>query len=223
MKSLYIFDLDGTLIDSLASIQKNWNNTAANLGLRELPIELFRYFAGDGSFELCSRALDYYNLPFESGEREKYLREVYRTYTEVYNVAPVDIEPFEGMTDVLEKLKKSGKKLAVTTNKPDMIARNICNCKFKGLFDFIIGLKDGVEKKPNPEMVFMALKSLSKSADDAIYFGDTNTDMMTGKNASIFTVGVLWGFRPKEELEEHADIVIDNVKDILTIEKMCKF
>ena len=126
------------------------------------------------------------------------------------------VEPYEHMIWALNELKKKGIRIAVFSNKPHESAISVVETIFgKGMFDYIQGQTDRIPIKPDPTGVFEILNKFSAGKDECLYFGDTNTDMLTGHNAGITAVGVTWGFRPRSELEEYkADIIIDSAREI---------
>lgn len=127
------------------------------------------------------------------------------------------VKPYEGIPELLEELKKRGMKIAVLSNKPHHATLDVIESLFgKDYFDVVQGQVDGVPIKPDPAGVFRILDRFGLNADEVLYMGDTATDMKTGKAAGAFTVGVLWGFRDRKELEEgHADAIIAQPLDLL--------
>ena len=128
------------------------------------------------------------------------------------------VKPYEGIPETLDALKKAGIKIAVFSNKPHERTVDVVETLFgKGYFDEILGQADGRPKKPSPNGVFELAKKLDVEVQDIAYVGDTSTDMMTGKSAGAWTIGVLWGFRGRDELEKYkADVIIDKPSDILS-------
>ena len=126
------------------------------------------------------------------------------------------VEPYPHVIESLHALKDKGIKIAVFSNKPHESAVNVVETIFgKGLFDHVQGQTDRIPIKPDPAGVYEILKKIGVKKEECLYFGDTNTDMMTGHNAGLYTVGVTWGFRPRAELEEYkADCIIDSAADI---------
>jgi len=151
---------------------------------------------------------------------EEVFRKVYTDYTGAYdsNVTYLT-EPYDGIMDTLKALKKKGLKLAVLSNKPNLATVSVIEELFgKGFFDICRGAMEGCPKKPDPTAVFEILGQLKVKKSECAYFGDTGIDMKTGKAAGLYTVGVSWGFRLREELEENgADRIIDSPSEILNI------
>ncbi len=213
MKKAVIFDLDGTLADSLESMQYCSNYAIGTCGFPEIPLEKFKIFVGDGAETLIRRCLAY------SGDVEgEYFEKAFLQYQMFFKEhCMYHVKPYDGICSMLEELKKNGIKIAVFSNKPHERTVDVVESLFgKGYFDEILGQSDKRPKKPHPDGVFYLAEKMQVSMEDVVYVGDTNTDMMTGKSANAWTVGVLWGFRDREELEKfRADVIIDKPSDIL--------
>lgn len=207
-----IFDLDGTLTRTQESIARPINMTLKYYGLPEQPVEDYNYFAGDGIKNALERALK------AAGDAEAtHLEEGLPMCRKWMNEDPLyHVEPFPHVIESLHALKDKGIKIAVFSNKPHESAVNVVETIFgKGLFDHVQGQTDRIPIKPDPAGVYEILKEFGVKKEECLYFGDTNTDMMTGHNAGLYTVGVTWGFRPRAELEEYkADCIIDSAADI---------
>ncbi len=213
MIKLVVFDLDGTLTDSLASIQYCANGALEACGLEGFSADRYRYFVGDGMPELIKRCTE------AAGDKdqvhfEKAL-EVYKTLFQEYCM--YQVVPYDGILELLEELKNRQIKIAVNSNKPHDRAVEVVEQIFgKGYFDLVIGQSEERPKKPSPEGVFYILEKLGVKSEEVLYLGDTDTDMQTGKQAFAFTVGVLWGFREREELEQNqADAIITHPLEAL--------
>lgn len=208
MIKVCIFDLDGTLARTQESIARPVNMTLAHYGLPEQPVEAFNYFAGDGIKNALKRAL------IASGDTEAtHLEEGLPMCRKWMQEDPCYmVEPYDNVVWALEELKKKGIRIAVFSNKPHESAVSVVETIFgKGMFDHIQGQTDRIPIKPDPEGVAEILRKFGFDRDECLYFGDTNTDMMTAANAGVTSVGVTWGFRPRAELEEYgADIIIDD-------------
>ena len=212
MIKLCIFDLDGTLARTQASIARPVNMTLAHYGLPEQPVDAFNYYAGDGIRNALKRALA------DAGDPEgKYLEEGLPMCRAWMEEDPLYlVEPYDHIVESLHLLKENGIKIAVFSNKPHNSAVNVVETIFgKGMFDYIQGQTDRIPIKPDPAGVYEILAEFGASHDEVLYFGDTNTDMLTAHNAEVTAVGVSWGFRPRAELEEYkADIIIDDPAEI---------
>ena len=213
MKKAVIFDLDGTLADSLESIWYCSNYAIGTCGFPERPLEKYKVFVGNGADTLIRRCL-VYSGDLECSCFEKAFLQYKMFFKEncMYHV-----KPYEGIVETLDSLKKAGVKLAVFSNKPHERTIDVVESLFgKGYFDEILGHSDKFPKKPNPQGVFHLAQKMGIAMEDIAYVGDTGTDMETGKGAGAFTIGVLWGFRDREELEKfQADVVIEHPKELI--------
>ena len=236
-----IFDLDGTLSDSLESMAYTANRALSEEGLKELPTANFRYYAGNGAKELVRGYLrDTERLTEEAAKAQAskygvtlnpdaaahdphneasfdYYYDIYMREFAVY--CTYKVKPYAGIPEVLRALKARGMKLAVCSNKPDHQAKDVIKDLFgEGLFDEVHGQRPGVPRKPSPAGPLQIAAAFSVQPSECLYFGDTNTDMQTGKSAGMHTIGVLWGFRDRAELEaNHADGIVEKPSDILNL------
>lgn len=213
MKKAVVFDLDGTLSNSIESLKYCGDRAVEPFGCGPFTEEQYKYFVGDGSANLIKRCL-------AAGGEEKltYFDEAFALYQEIFREhCMYHVRPYDGIRELLGALKERGVKLAVLSNKPHAETVNVIEALFgKDYFDVIQGQQEGVAIKPSPEGVFLVLDRLGVKAEDILYLGDTATDMRTGKGAGAFTVGALWGFRKREELEENqADAIIENPLQLL--------
>lgn len=212
-----IFDLDGTLADTVVSIAYNGNRALAALGLKTHPIEQYQYFAGDGSDELVRRC-----LRASGDEKLEHYEEMKKIYGAFFQKDCLyQVKPFDGMIPALKHIKQEGIKIAVLSNKPHESAIKVVETLFgKGFFDHIQGQQEGIPRKPSPIGALHTAEIFSVKPEECLYFGDTNTDMQTGKSAGMKTVGVTWGFRKRQELEQnHADLLIDYPEQIVQLVK----
>lgn len=207
-----IFDLDGTLANTLNSIAYFANNALKKHNLPEIPTEHYRYHVGDGEKNLIIRMLS-----DVGANEEEYLSSVRSLYNKSYDDNFLYLtEAYEGIIPLLSSLKEKGMKLAVLSNKPHETTYKIVNTLFPDTFDVVYGKREGYPIKPDPKSVFEILEELHVSSAETMYFGDTKTDMLTGKGAGIFTVGVTWGFRDEAELKANgADVVVKCPDEIL--------
>lgn len=213
MKKAVIFDLDGTLTDSIYSIKYSGDKMLEHFGYGPFPVERYKYFIGDGAANLVRRALT------ASGDTELvHFEEAYSLYREIFKEnCMYRVRPYEEIPELLAALKAQEIRIAVLSNKPHAETVNVIETLFgRNSFDVIQGQKENVAIKPSPEGVFRILEQLNMKVSDILYLGDTATDMKTGKNAGAFTVGALWGFRDKQELEEGgADVIISHPLELL--------
>ena len=215
MKRAVIFDLDGTLLDTIDSMEAAGTQMLREMGLPRQPRERYRQFAGDGAKMLVTRALEAGGVtdPAEV-ERAFSIYMGYFAKTCTYHVVP-----YPGIPELLQELKQRGLRLAVLSNKPDRQTRDVVErCFGTAEFDLILGQRDGVPKKPAPDGALWIAREFSLSPEEFLYVGDTNVDMQTGLAAGMPAVGVLWGFRDRKELEEnHAWRIIDHPAELLEL------
>ena len=214
MKKAVIFDLDGTLADTIASITYCGNLALSRFGLPSFGEEDYKRFVGDGAAMLVRRA-----LLAAGDERLEHFDEVYETYLEIFaKDCMYQVKPYEGICALLEELKRLSVRIAVLSNKPDRDSLRVVEALFgKGYFDFVQGQRADIPRKPDPAGVYRIMEAFVLPAGDFLYVGDSGVDMKTGRAAGIFTVGVLWGFRDRKELVENgADAVISKPLELLS-------
>ena len=194
MKKLCIFDLDGTLVNSIEDIAFAVNRGLKLMGLPDHPVSAFNLFVGDGMYKLCERA-----LPEDCQERVNELLMLYNDY--YIKHCCVLTKPYDGIPELLKALKASGIQIAVLSNKPHPQTVNVINNLFgSGVFDYVLGQKPEFPVKPNPEALIHLIESAGVSLEDAVNIGDSNVDIILGRNAGIDSIGVSWGFRGRNEL-----------------------
>ena len=204
--------MDGTTVNTINSIAHFANKALNKFGLPSIETERYKLLVGNGAVTLVKRMIA------ETGGSAEQFEKVLNEYNTTYdNDFMYLTKPYEGITGLLESLKKSGIKTAIVSNKPDSTAKKVSDKLFgEKLIDVCFGAREGVPLKPDPAAVFEVMEILGAAPQECLYIGDTAVDMTTGKNAGIFTIGVLWGFRDRKEIESAgADIVTDNVNDIL--------
>ena len=221
MYKAYVFDLDGTIIDSLVTIAECFNGELKKIGYKPIENELYKYLVGDGSKILTERAVDHIierdGLNINDKEREELINKLHNSYLNSYNSMDDDFtKVYDGVRESLSYLKSKGALLAVCTNKPEKAAYTVIENNFgREYFDYIIGVEDDDNRKPNPFMMERLMEALKLKKEDIAYFGDTSTDMMTAKNVDVFGVGVTWGFREEDELIQYgADKIIHSPLEI---------
>ncbi len=197
----------------MVSIAHCTNLLMEEYGFPPVELEKFKYLVGDGSKALIQRALE------PNGIKDPEEVDVaFARYMEIFQEGcTYKVVPCAGVPELIAELKKKSVKVGVCTNKPHLQAVKVVETAYpKGTFDIILGQSDERAKKPAPDMALYVADKLSAAPEDCLYLGDTNTDMQTGKNAGMFTIGVLWGFRPKEELvENHADAIVERPLQVL--------
>lgn len=220
-----IFDLDGTLLNSIYALQESVNRTLAHFGLEPITEEDTKTFVGDGYKKLIERALHHRN----DSDPEHY-EEGIRLYQEIFKeYCLYRVEPYDGIPELLRFLKEQGIRTAVLSNKPhERTADNIRGTLGMEQFDRVYGEREaqGIPKKPSPEGLWKILEELQIEKENCLYLGDTNTDMITAGAAGVAAVGAAWGFRSREELEAFSPClvadtpwqVIDYIKGVNRIE-----
>ncbi len=215
MNKAIIFDLDGTLSNTIDTIAYFCNLTLEHFGFEPIETEKYKYLVGDGAKVLVERMLKTTGAPAEKFD------EVFPFYVEAYDKDFMFLtRPYDGITQMLDTLKTKGIKTAVLTNKPHATACKIIEDLFGDRILLCRGVKDDGVCKPAPDGVYEILETFGLDKDDVLYVGDSGTDMQTGKNAGLFTIGVSWGFRKRDELEENgADAIIDKPAELLNFVK----
>ena len=209
-----IFDLDGTIEDTVESIAYVANQVLEHFQMEPQPVDDFRYFAGDGADEMMRRCMT------AAGGDLKYLEEGRAMFRSMFAVNPLyKVKAYPGVRETLEELKNRGAKLAVFSNKPHGAAIKAVEAIYgEEFFHVIQGQEDRLPKMPAPEGAWEVAARLGVKPEECVYIGDTNTDMQTGNAAGMTTVGVLWGFRDRKELEEnHAHKIISRPEELLEI------
>lgn len=195
----YIFDLDGTLLDTLTDLAASCNYALRTHGMPEHSIDDVRRFVGNGVRLLMERA-----VPDGAGHPD--FEATFATFREHYMQHSLDTtRPYSGIPEVLAELKKRGCRLAVVSNKMMAATVELCRHFFPDTIEVAIGENEaaGIRKKPAPDTVFAALKELGVEKDGAVYVGDSDVDFRTSVNAGIPCVSVLWGFRDRDFLIQH--------------------
>lgn len=208
-----IFDLDGTLGDTLDSLVYSVDKTLKEMHLPAITQDQCRSFVGNGARYLMERALE-----AAGDEGHSRIEEGMEVYGRIFDEnCTYHLQPYEGIMQLLGSLKDRGIRLAVLSNKPHRqtvkVVHAMCG---EGVFDYIQGQKEGIPRKPDPAGVHYALEKLGVSKEECLYIGDSEVDIATGKNAGTKTIGVSWGFRGKEELKAAgAEYIIDKAEELL--------
>lgn len=194
-----IFDLDGTLANTLNSIAYFGNTALAILGMGPIEAEEYRLLVGNGADVLMERML----AKVGSQPEVHVVKKLREEYDRLYESQPMKlVTTYPGLKELLGELKDRGYKLGVLSNKPDNMTKYIAGELYGELPEIIRGQREGVPKKPDPTAVLQMAKDLCLKPEDILYVGDSGVDMETGRNGGMDTCGVLWGFREREELIE---------------------
>lgn len=214
MIKLCIFDLDGTILDTLSAIAYFGNNALVKCGFPAISEEHYKYFAGDGRIILVHRMLGF--LDADTPENYKKVGDLYDFE---YEKAPnFKTKPFPDIQNLLTELINTGIKIAVLSNKPDNVAQDAIKIFFGDSFDYVQGAVNNVRSKPEPDTALKICAKFGISPSETLFIGDTNVDILTGKNAKMKTCGVLWGFRDKAELSScGADFIVNKPLEIIKI------
>lgn len=206
MKKTVIFDLDGTLLNTLDDLADSTNYALSKFGYPTRTIEEVRQFVGNGVAKLIERAIpEGKNNP----NFEKCLAIFKENYAQnMYNKTA----PYNGIIEMLSNLKSKGIKIAVVSNKFDLAVKELCKKYFEGFIDFAAGENEaqGIKKKPAPDTVISVLSEFNFAPEDAVYIGDSDVDIMTAKNSKMPCISVTWGFRDEKFLLENGATILIN-------------
>lgn len=204
-----LFDLDGTLLDTLGDLRLGVNLVLERHGYPERTLEEIRCFVGNGARQLMRLALP-------EGTAAEELEAILKEYLDWYAVNfCVKAAPYAGVKAVVEELAQKGVKVAIVSNKPDATTKKLGEMFFPGLPAF--GQRDDIPKKPAPEMVWKAMEALGVTAEEAVYVGDSEVDVQTARNAGLPLVAVSWGFRTVEQLlEAGAETIVHTAEELLS-------
>ena len=208
-----IFDLDGTLTDSIESITYSANEALKHVGYGPFNQEAYKRFVGDGAKTLLERC-----LKNRGDEKLAHFSELEQEYKKIFKeYCTYKVTPYEGIVSLLEELRRNEIQIAVLSNKPHEQTVKVVESIFgEDCFDMVVGQNSDIAKKPSPDGIYYISEHLNIPISEIIYVGDTDTDMKAGKRAGALTVGVLWGFRNREELQKNeADIIIQYPDELL--------
>lgn len=213
---LVVFDLDGTLINSLEDLADSANWMLLQHGYPTHPVDAYRYFVGDGMRKLIERILP---LEERNDVRIEQCKAEFVAYYTIHMEDKTVVYP--GMIELLKELKDRGLKIAVATNKVHIAVAPLMAKYFPGIrFDSMIGQREGIPVKPHPQIMYDILKETGCQPSEALHVGDTATDMQLAHSAGVTPVGVLWGYRPLEELQEAgAKFIIEKPEELLGLVK----
>lgn len=211
-KNIIIFDLDGTLLNTLEDLADSTNFALKSFSYPERTVEEVRTFVGNGVKKLIERSIP---NGIDNPNFAKCL-EIFKINYEqnMYNKT----KPYDGVLDLLSELKSRGYKIAVVSNKFDLAVKELCEKYFKNLIDISSGENeiDGIKKKPAPDTVNQVLKKFSATNEEAVYVGDSEVDILTAKNADMPCISVTWGFKDKDFLIKNgAKIIVNSPNEII--------
>lgn len=206
---LAIFDLDGTILDTIADLTDAVNYVLNKAGYPQRTLEEVRSFVGNGIRKTIERSVP-------AGTPAETIDVLFADFTVHYKAHCADKTcPYEGIEELVRTLREAGMKTAVVSNKADYAVKMLCEEYFPGLFDAAVGDREGVRRKPAPDTVFAVLEELGVGAEDCVYIGDSDVDMHTARNAGMDEILVSWGFRGRAFLEEiGGKCVVDHPKEI---------
>lgn len=207
---LAVFDMDGTILDTLDDLTDTLNMSLAEVGMPLRTKDEVRSFVGNGVGKLLERAVS-------DGTSEKEFAALADAFRKNYALHCADkTKPYDGVPEAIAALRKAGMKTAVVSNKVDFAVQALAHDYFAGLFDIAVGEREGVRRKPAPDAVNEILRVLDVPREAAVYVGDSDVDADTAKNAGVDFIGVEWGFRPREVLAAHgAEIIVGDASELL--------
>lgn len=218
MIELIIFDLDGTLLDTLDDLAVSANYALRQHGYPEHELNAYRYFVGNGITKLIERALP------EEARREDIILRLRKEFVTYYQRHKTDLSrPYPGITELLSQLRRQKIRLAVASNKYQQGTTELIDHFFeRNLFSVVLGQRENIPVKPDPAIVFEILKQTGIKKSATLYVGDSGVDMQTARHSGLTSIGVTWGFRPRQELEENgACYLVDTPEEIK--EKLTNF
>lgn len=212
-----IFDLDGTLLNTLDDLMDATNYALSELHYPVRTIDEIRNFVGNGVGKLMERSLP-------DGIENPHFEDAMHIFRQRYSVHCEDkTRTYDGITELLQQLKAVGCKIAVVSNKPDYAVKQLCKRFFQETVDVAIGEKQGIRRKPAPDMVENALSELGSCKEKAIYVGDSDVDIQTAANSGLKCISVTWGFRSTAFLKEHgASRLADTPQQVFQTVGNCK-
>lgn len=210
---LAIFDLDGTLLETLEDLHDSTNHALVSQGLPPRTLDEVRRFVGNGIHKLIERAVP-------EGSSNETVEQVFEEFKTWYAVHCNDkTRAYDGIKEMLLALRKAGVRTAVVSNKADFGVQTLCKTYFSGLLDVAVGQREGIRLKPAPDSVNEVLRLLEIRREDAVYIGDSDVDIDTARNAGMDCISVTWGFRRREFLLEHGAVILadkpENLEEII--------
>lgn len=208
-----IFDLDGTILNTLEDLADACNWVCRQYGWPEHPVDAYRYFVGNGMAKLLERA-----LPAQAQE-EPLRQQVMEDFLSYYNDHKADkTRPYAGMAQAIARIKQGGVQVAVLTNKPHQAALDVAERYYPGVFDLVQGAMPQIPVKPDPTLLRSVMERMGATAQNTLFVGDSNVDIQTARNGGIPACGVLWGFRTRQELEEEgAQFIVSEPGELVSL------
>lgn len=212
MYKAVIFDMDGTILNTLDDLTDSVNYTMKQMGMPIRTIQEVRTYVGNGLYKTIERAVP-------QGTSIEDIEQAYNIMVEYYRShCNIKTRPYDQIPELIREIRKRGIKTAVISNKNDKAVKNLCEELFEGCFDYSLGDTKGIPLKPDRAMVDITMKELGVKTEEAIYIGDSEVDIMTAHNSDMKCISVTWGFRDRELLEEKgADVFADTPEEILKI------
>lgn len=214
MKKLIIFDMDGTLLNTLPDLTESANKTFLKFGFKQRSSEEIKSFIGDGVVQFIERAIP-------DGQNNPHFQECLELFKDTYskNISNKTI-PYDGIIDLLNNLKNSGCKIAIASNKYDSAVKELTVKYFDKLIDISVGedALNGINKKPAPDMTYKIMQELKIPKDSVVYVGDSEVDIQTAKNSNIPCISVTWGYKDRDFLINNGAVYLaDAPEDIFEI------
>lgn len=209
---LIIFDMDGTILDTLEDLKNSMNHTLRLHNMPERTLDEIRSFVGNGIRKLIERAV-------AEGTSDEQIDVIHKDFMTHYEAHCADFtRPYNGVIDLIKELRNRGYKTAVVSNKADVAVQDLCIQYFPGLFDLAIGERPEIAKKPAADMVNLALEQLEFFREKAVYIGDSDVDVATAANSKLDMIAVDWGFRTREFLiQQGAETIVSRPEEILEL------
>ena len=209
---LVIFDMDGTILNTLEDLADALNYVLAQSNYPGHTIEEVKQYVGNGIPKLIERGVP-------AGTDKDSTNQVHRDFMEYYQIHCADkTRPYDGIIELIAKLRKGGCLTAVVSNKADAAVQELCKQYFDGYFDYAVGDREGIRKKPAPDAVNEVLQHLQVTKENAVYVGDSEVDIATARNAGLDNIIVSWGFREVPFLKEQgADRIVDCAEEVAQI------
>ena len=204
-----LYDMDGTVLDTLDDLTDSVNHALAQFDFPPVSPQRLAGFLGNGAIQLIIRSCP-------PGTDEETIRKMYDIYTPWYGEhCSVKTAPYEGIIELMQKLRNMGVKQAVISNKPDIAVKPLAERYFPGLLELAVGDSSAVRRKPAPDTVFAAAREMNVPIEKCVYIGDTEVDVETARNAGIDGIAVTWGFRTPEELiAAGATTLVNNTEEL---------